>query len=81
MGYRDNIEIKGNIIILIICVIIIFMMNACEATLSEKTYNNGIHEGCGGHWVYETAIGHRYSTYFIYDCDKCGTVVELSEKY
>lgn len=56
-------------------------MNACEATLSEKTYNNGIHEGCGGHWVYETAVGHRYSTYFIYNCDKCGETVELYNKY
>ena len=81
MGYRNSIEIKGSIIMLIICIIIIFIMNSCEATLSEKTYNNGIHEGCGGHWVYENAIGHRYSTNFIYHCDKCGTVVELSEKY
>ena len=81
MGYKDNIEMKGNIIIIIICIIIIFIMNSCEATLSEETYNNGIHEGCGGHWIYENAIGHRYSTNFIYHCDKCGTVMEFSEKY
>ena len=56
-------------------------MNSCEAVLSEKTYNNGIHEGCGGHWVYETAVGHRYSTNFIYHCDKCGETVELYDRY
>lgn len=81
MVYRNNIEIKGSIIILIICIIIMFIINSCEATLSEKTYNNGIHEGCGGHWVYENAIGHRCSTNFIYHCDKCGMTIEFVEKY
>ena len=81
MGYRDNIEIKGSIIILIICIIILLILNSCEAALSEKTYNNGIHEGCGGHWIYETAVGHRYSTNFIYQCDKCGEVIEIYDKY
>lgn len=46
-----------------------------------ETYNNGIHEGCGGHWVYETAVGHRYSTNFVYYCDKCGMTIEFVEKY
>lgn len=81
MNAKDKFELKGSIIMIIICIIIIFIMSSCEAALSEETYNNGIHEGCGGHWIYENAIGHRYSTNFIYHCDKCGTVVELSEKY
>ena len=81
MSAKDKFELKGSIIMRIICIIIIFIMSSCEATLSEETYNNGIHKGCGGHWIYETAVGHRYSTYFIYNCDKCGTVIELSEKY
>lgn len=81
MAYKNSIETKGTIIMLIICIIIMFIINSCEATLSEKTYNNGIHEGCGGHWVYENAIGHRYSTNFIYHCDKCGMTIEFVEKY
>lgn len=74
MRYKDDTEIKASLIIM-------FIMNSCEAALSEKTYNNGIHEGCGGHWVYETAVGHRYSTNFIYHCDKCGETVELYDRY
>ena len=46
-----------------------------------EIYNNGIHKGCGGHWVYETAIGHQYTTSYIYQCDKCGITIEISEKY
>ena len=81
MRYKTDTEIKGTIIIIIICLIIMFIMHSCGVVLSEKTYNNGIHEGCGGHWVYETAVGHRYTTNFIYQCDKCGITVELDKKY
>ena len=81
MKYKDDTEIKASIIIIIICLIIMFIINSCEAVLSEKTYNNGIHEGCGGHWIYETAVGHRYSTNFVYQCDKCGMTIEFTDKY
>ena len=81
MSAKDKFELKGSIIMIIICIIIMFIMNSCETVLSEKTYNNGIHEGCGGHWIYENAIGHRYSTNFIYHCDKCGTTIEFADKY
>ena len=72
---------KEKIITLVILIFIMFLIYSCNATASAYTYNNGIHEGCGGHWVYESAVGHYYTTNFIYHCDKCGMTVELSEKY
>ena len=41
-------------------------------------WNNGYHQ-CGGKWVYEQAVGHRYSTNYIYRCDKCGIREEFLE--
>lgn len=72
---------KESIIMIFILIFIIFLSYSCSVTVSDYTYNNGIHKGCGGHWVYDTAVGHRYTTNFIYQCDKCGITVELSEKY
>ena len=81
MGRNNKTELQTTLIIGVVLFIIIFILSCCAATLSADIYNNGIHEGCGGHWVYDTAVGHRYTTNFIYQCDKCGMTVELSEKY
>ena len=78
---RNNTDFTTYIIIFIFLMILLFITRVCSVTTSTKIYNNGIHEGCGGHWVYDTAVGHRYTTNFIYQCDKCGITVELSEKY
>lgn len=32
---------------------------------------------CGGRYVYQQAVGHRYTTTYIYRCDKCGRVIEV----
>lgn len=42
----------------------------------KKEWNNGYCE-CGGHWVYEEAIGHAYTTTYMYRCDKCGKTIEV----
>lgn len=72
---------KESIIMIFMLIFIIFLSYSCSVTVSDHIYNNGIHEGCGGHWVYDTAVGHKYTTNFIYQCDKCGITVELSDKY
>lgn len=81
MRYKDDTEIKGNIIIIVCIIIAIFILHSCGAIMSATTYNDGVHKGCGGHWVYETVIGHQYTTSYIYHCDKCGMTVELNNKY
>ena len=81
MSAKDKFELKVDLMILGICIVLIFILNIYASISSVNTYNNGIHKDCGGHWVYENAVGHRFSTNFIYHCDKCGTIVELSEKY
>lgn len=78
---RRNYDIQASLIFIGIDILFLFLLYSCTNALSAITYNNGIHEGCGGHWVYETAIGHQYTTSYIYQCDKCGITIEISEKY
>ena len=44
---------------------------------SSIVYNNGICPQCGGNYVYQQAVGHRYITSYIYQCDKCGKIIEI----
>ena len=81
MSAKDKFELKVDLMILGICIVLIFILNIYASISSANTYNNGIHKDCGGHWVYENAVGHRFSTNFIYHCDKCSTTIELTNKY
>lgn len=48
----------------------------CSRDQDEKEWNNGYCE-CGGHWVYEQAVGHAYRTSYMYRCDECGKTLEV----
>ncbi len=48
----------------------------CSIAQDEKKWNNGYCE-CGGHYVYEQAVGHQNFTSYIYECDSCGRHIEL----
>ena len=65
-------------LILIGTIIVLLIINGIDATLS---YNNGSCKNCGGHYVFQTAVGHQYSTSYIYKCDKCGDLIEVTEYY
>jgi len=41
-------------------------------------YNNGICTRCGGHYIFQQAVGHRYNIRYIYQCDKCGKLIEIN---
>ena len=67
--------------ILIGTLIVIIGIHIVFNILSYKLYNNGIHNNCGGHWIYQEAVGHKYHTGYIYSCDKCGLSIEITNKY
>lgn len=56
---------------------VVFCIVKCSREQDKKEWNNGYCE-CGGHWVYEQAIGHAYSTSYLYKCDKCGKTLEVN---
>lgn len=78
---RRDYDTQASLIFIGIVILFLFLLHSCSSILSATTYNNGIHEGCGGHWVYETAVGHQYTTSYIYHCDKCGITIELNDRY
>ncbi len=48
----------------------------CSIEQDKKEWNNGYCE-CGGHWVYEQAVGHAHRTSYVYRCDECGKTLEV----
>lgn len=71
----DDLSPVASVIAIIIAIFIIFI---CRC-MNDTGWNNG-HCSCGGNWVYQQAVGHRYETMYLYECDKCGRTYEFFEK-
>jgi len=78
---RDK-ELIGDVIVILIPIVFVVVLLVCVVRCSntedKKDWNNGYCE-CGGHWIYEQSVGHRYRTSFIFKCDKCGKHIEIWE--
>lgn len=73
MKYKPQNYNSTFLAIAIILVIIVFLVQSC---VSSNAYNNGICPHCGGNYVFKETVGHRYTTHYIYVCDKCGDLIE-----
>ena len=73
---RDCYDFITPLIILLIGIILVFVGHSVNA----GQWNDG-YCSCGGRWVYQEAVGHRYSTSYIYKCDNCGKVKEFYSAY
>ena len=73
---------KNSIIAILILILLtiglLFLCSYCEHYYDNEVWNNGMCQ-CGGKWEYQQAVGHRYSTNYIYKCNKCGAVIETYE--
>lgn len=63
-----------------IVLVILFIVYIICGISDSNTYNHGTCPYCGGTYVYQQAVGHRYYTEYIYICDKCGDLIEVSIK-
>lgn len=73
-------EIKARLIVILLLIVVIFFIFEIDGCVAHDTYNNG-HCPCGGHYVYMQAVGHRYTTDYLYKCDKCGRTIEIANYY
>lgn len=74
---EENLKFVGKMILLVIGVLLLLALGyGCQQTIDSREYNNGVCT-CGGHFHYEQAVGHRFTTDYIYACDKCGRRIEL----
>lgn len=70
-------EITTIIVVILLVFALIFGVYACSVKHDEILWNNGHCDVCGGTWKYEQAVGHRYSTAYIYVCANCGKRIEI----
>ena len=59
---------------------LVFGLEKCSMYNDEILWNNGHCDVCGGTWKYEQAVGHRYSTAYIYVCEDCGKRIEIDNE-
>ena len=76
-------DFKARLIVVILLLFVLFLINEIKGCDSKDQYNNG-YCLCGGHWQYQQAISRgRYGEYtdYIYKCDDCGRIIEISNYY
>ena len=72
-------EITSIFVTILLIIALLIGLGACSAKHDEKLWNYGHCGTCGGAWKYEQAVGHRYTTAYIYVCDGCGKRIEIDE--
>lgn len=72
-------ELIAALIVLVLLMCGGVLLGSNEEKKDIAVWNDGYHENCGGTWEYEQAVGHRYSTHYIYICDKCGMRYEFND--
>lgn len=75
---RGNISVE--IIMLLLVVAILLGLIWFGAQKETADWNNGYCPVCGTKYRYVQAIGHRYSTAYIYVCDTCNEHIEVSQE-
>lgn len=81
MRYYNNYSSRAPwqfIVLLLLLMLIVWFISSCN---SSNAYNNGICKLCGGDYEFYQAVGHRYSTSYLYKCNKCGNIIEVDHLY
>lgn len=47
---------------------------------AKNVYNNGYHE-CGGEWIFKNASRSGVYTYYYFECDNCGMILETTYNF
>ena len=69
----------------LIIFILIFIFGVVFIIISDKNgkdskWNEGHCPNDGHEWVYIQAVGHKYSTEYIYVCPNCGNKIEVDNE-
>ena len=72
-------EFRATINIAIVIIGVIFGCIIIGKIHDDRLWNNGHCPACGSEWEYEQAVGHYYSTSYMYVCNKCGRRIEISD--
>lgn len=75
-GYSSDDDILKMVLLGFILVGIILMV-CCGFINEANTWNDGYCPVCGHKYRYVQAVGHRYTTSYMYVCDYCNTHIEV----
>lgn len=77
--YRRNNNTSFEVIAIFAGILILFMI--IGSIISADNFNNGICRACGGQYEFKNAIGHRYTTEYVYVCKQCGNLITTTSYY
>jgi len=66
------------LVVILVFGVIWFIMGTINLKGSERAWNNGKCPKCGEELKFDSAVGHAFSTGFVYHCENCDYVIELS---
>lgn len=72
---RSEMDLKSNLIIAGICIVILFFLVSCHNTATESDWNNGICPKCGVKYELRGVSGRMVKEKY-YSCPECGKEVE-----
>ena len=80
MRLKSNVTVIGIVVTAAVFLLMatVIIGSAITTYHEDKLWNDG-YCTCGGQWEYEQGIGHKYSTSFIYVCNKCGKRAEFNK--
>ena len=76
--YRDTSSTWKVLGVLLVIIVVLRLVGSCIGSIS---FNNGICPKCGGSFKYLDAVGYRYTTTYLYRCNKCGNIIESMDLY
>jgi len=77
--YRRNNDTNLEVIAIFAGILILLMI--INSIISADNFNNGICRVCGGQYEFKNAIGHRYTTEYVYVCKQCGNLITTTSYY
>ena len=77
--YRRNNSTNLKIIAILAGILVILMI--IGSIISANNFNNGVCRVCGGQYEFKNAIGHKYTTEYVYICKQCGNLITTTSYY
>lgn len=77
--YRRNNNTNFEVIAIFAGILILFMI--ISSIISADNFNNGICRVCGGQYEFKNAVGHKYTTEYVYVCKQCGNLITTNSYY
>lgn len=76
--YRRN---NTNLEVIAILTGILVLLMIINSIISADKFNNGVCRVCGGRYEFKNAVGHRYTTEYVYVCKQCGNLITTNSYY